>query len=163
MTESEGDEPDVIEPVTRANLSGDVWRRKKMQRIEFVQPGELRDRIIASVLSGKKTATSRLAAIFDLEQKEISKPGDRYEVVDSNGSVAGIIEIDEVRIMPLADVGEDVSSAEGGFFEGIEDWRRVHVQGWQSYAAAIQGATSDPNWSITDDTPVVVRFFHLVE
>ncbi|WP_455837166.1 hypothetical protein, partial [Pseudarthrobacter siccitolerans] len=39
MTESEGDEPDVIEPVTRANLSGDVWRRKKMQRIEFVQPG----------------------------------------------------------------------------------------------------------------------------
>jgi uncharacterized protein YhfF len=134
-----------------------------VRRIEFGQPGDLRDRIVASVLSGQKTATSRLAAIFDLEQKVISRPGDRYEVINSDGGVAAVIEIDEVRIMRLAAVGEDVSSQEGGFFAGVEDWRAVHAQGWESYAAAIQDAVEDPDWSITDDSPVVVRFFHLVE
>lgn len=134
-----------------------------MQRIEFGQPGELRDRIVASVLRGQKTATSRLAAIFDLEQAVISRPGDQYEVINSSGDVAGVTEIDEVRIMRLAAVGEDVSTEEGGFFAGVQDWRAVHVQGWQSYAAAIREFVHDPHWSITDDTPVVVRFFHLVE
>lgn len=134
-----------------------------MQRIEFGQPGELRDRIVASVISGRKTATSRLAAIFDLEQTPISRPGDRYEVIGSDGGVAGVIEIDEVRIVRLAAVGEDVSGAEGGFFESVDDWRSVHVQGWQSFAASIRNAVGDPDWTITNDTPVVVRFFHLVE
>lgn len=130
--------------------------------MEFVQPGELRDRLVASVLKGEKTATSRLADMFDLEGKTIPRPGDRYELIDSDGAVAGVVEIDEVRIVRLAAVGDDVSSAEGGF-SGVEEWRSAHIGGWQSYAEAIRTAKGEPDWELSDDSPVVVRFFHLVE
>lgn len=130
---------------------------------ELVPPGRLRDALVDAVLRGVKTATSRLPVLDELTGTPPEPVGTRLRLLDSAGGTAAIVEIDGVREIPLAEVGDDVAHAEGDRFADAADWRAAHERYWSRYADEIRAHTGDGSWALRDDTIVVVRFFHVVE
>jgi uncharacterized protein YhfF len=120
---------------------------------EFGFPGDLRDRLVALIVQGVKTAGAGLLAEYEEDGEALPKPGDRFELVDSDGRGVAVIESVEVRVVRAGDVDEQFARDEGEGFESVADWREAHERFWGSYR-------SDP---ITDDTLVVCDRFRLVE
>lgn len=133
-----------------------------LQPLELVPPGRLRDRLIDAVLDGVKTATSRLAIMDTIAEEPPPQAGMRLRLVDSAGSTVAVVELTEVRTVPLGGVGDDVARAEGDWFTDASEWRVAHELFWGRQLDGIRRHTGDPEWSIDDDTPVVVRFFRLI-
>ena len=129
---------------------------------EFAFPGKLRDRLVASVLRGEKTATASLRSEYTPEgQDELPRVGDRFVVVDSQHRPVGVIETTELRVLRAADVDERFARDEGEGFASVADWRAAHERFWGSNPdreAAGAGASA-----IDDDTLVVCERFRLVE
>ena len=134
-----------------------------LEPLELVAPGRLRDRLVDAVLRGAKTATSRLAVMDVIENETPPQPGTRLRLLDSTGSAAAVVELTEVRTLALGLVGDDVACAEGAWFTDASEWRVAHDLYWARFVDDIRRGTDDPEWSIDDDTPVVVRFFRVVE
>ncbi len=129
---------------------------------ELVPPGTLRDRLNDAVLRGAKTATSRLAVMDEMAGTPAEPAGTRMRLLDSRQRTAGIIEIVRVRVLPFGEVGADVSAAEGEWLAGVEEWRAAHLRYWGSRLPEIRAHLSDDGWRITEEAPVVVRFFRHV-
>ncbi|WP_448852434.1 ASCH domain-containing protein [Corynebacterium sp. 335C] len=126
---------------------------------EFAFPGELRDRLVAAVLSGAKTATSALAAEYESAGEPLPRPGDREAVVGSDGRAVCVIEYTDVSVTPLGAVGDDVARAEGEGFAGRADWLAAHLDFWGS--ADFRAAMGDAMPALDDATPVVVQRFRV--
>ena len=120
---------------------------------EFAFPGELRDRLVALILAGVKTAGAGLLVEYEEDGEPVPQPGDRFVLVDSRERGVAIIETVEAEITRAGDVTEDFARAEGEGFESVADWRGAHERFWGGYR-------SEP---ITDDTLVVCDRFRLVE
>lgn len=58
--------------------------RDELRVAEFGFPGELRDRLVAAVLTGEKTATTGLQVEWELDGGPVPRPGERLLVVDSS-------------------------------------------------------------------------------
>lgn len=124
--------------------------------IEFAFPGALRDRIIAAIRSGTKTATSSLLREYELAGDPLPAVGDRGAVVDSNGEPVFAIETVGVETAPLRDVPLAHALAEGEGYASVADWRRGHLRFWTSDAMREElGA----GFRIDDDTVVVLERF----
>jgi uncharacterized protein YhfF len=78
-----------------------------MRIAEFGFPGELRDRLVAAVLSGAKTATTGLLVEWELDGEPIPAVGERMLVVDSAEQPVAVIELVDVQVLALGDVGID--------------------------------------------------------
>jgi uncharacterized protein YhfF len=120
---------------------------------EFAFPGDLRDRLVALILQGVKTAGAGLLAEYEEDGEEVPKPGDRFVLVDSDDRGVAVIESVEVRVVRAGDVDEQFARDEGEGFETVADWRAAHERFWGGYRP-------EP---ITDDTLVVCDRFRLVE
>ena len=120
---------------------------------EFGFPGELRDRLVALILEGVKTAGAGLLVEYEEEGNPVPQPGDRSVLVDSGGRGVALLESVDVRIVRAGDVDEAFARDEGEGFESVADWRAAHERFWGGYR-------SEP---ITDDTLVVCDRFRLVE
>jgi uncharacterized protein YhfF len=126
----------------------------------FGFPGPLRDKLVAAVLRGEKTATASLRLEYEPEgQDELPLPGSRSVVADSDERPVAVIETSEVRIVRAGDVDEQFAIDEGEGFESVADWRAAHERFWGSddYRLAVGGVDVD------DDTLVVCERFRLVE
>lgn len=130
--------------------------------IEFGFPGELRDRLVASVLSGQKTATTGLRIEWDLDGDPAPRAGEWFAVVDSHGSRVAVIEITEVRVLGLAQVDLAIAIEEGEGFGSVEQWRLAHEAFWNGYAEQLRSRLGDPSWELVDETPVIVERFRLL-
>lgn len=130
---------------------------------ELVPPGRLRDALVDAVLRGVKTATSRLPVLDELSGTPAEPAGTRLRLIDSAGGTAAIVEIDEVREIALAEVGDDVAHAEGDWFDDAAAWRVAHERYWSQLVDEIRAHTGDGEWALHDGTIVVVRFFHVVD
>ncbi|MDA2807988.1 ASCH domain-containing protein [Nocardiopsis suaedae] len=128
---------------------------------EFAFPGELRDRLVAAVLAGEKTATSCLYVEYEADGEEPPEVGTREVVVDSAGRPVGVIETTEVRVLPLAEVDRRHAVDEGEGYTGTDDWRRSHEEFWHS--AEYREAIGRPGFAVDDGTLVVAQRFRLVE
>jgi uncharacterized protein YhfF len=129
---------------------------------EFGFPGELRDRLVAAILRGEKTATASLRAEYKPEgEDELPSAGQRSVVVDSHGRGVAIIEVTEVRVVPAGDVDEQFARDEGEGFDSVADWRAAHERFWGPTPE--RGAAGEPAWEIDDRTLVVCERFRLVE
>lgn len=120
--------------------------------VEFAFPGALRDRLVAAVLAGEKTATTSLLAEWEEEGETPPTPGRRAAVVDSDGRRVAVIETTATRVLRIAEVVDGIAQAEGEGFAGVADWRAEHERFWRSFR-------DDP---LTDDTLVVVEWFRRV-
>jgi uncharacterized protein YhfF len=89
-----------------------------MRIVEFGFPGELRDHLVAAVLSGEKTATTGLLVEWELDSEPLPEAGERFVVVDSAELPVAVIELVDARVLALGDVDIDTAKAEGeGFCE----------------------------------------------
>ena len=124
---------------------------------EYAFPGPLRDRLVAAILNGQKTATTSLLADYALEGEPAPVVGDRAVVVDSAGDPVGIEEIIGVQIVRLGDVDLAHAIAEGEGYESVAAWRVGHERFW--HGVEYRDAVGDPGFLVDDDTVVVlVRF-----
>jgi uncharacterized protein YhfF len=137
-------------------------QRDELRVVEFGFPGELRNRLVAAVLRGEKTATTGLLVEWELDSEPVPRTGERLLVVDSSGASVAVIELEEVSVVRLADVDITTAKAEGEGFLSVKEWRVSHEAFWKSYADDIRSRLAEPSWRLTDDTPVVVERFRLV-
>ena len=89
---------------------------------EVAFPGPLRDRLIAAILRGEKTAGASLREEFEpLGPDPLPQVGDRSVLVDSDQQPVAIMEITEVRVVPAGGVDEQFARDEGEGFESVAD------------------------------------------
>lgn len=127
--------------------------------LELALPGPLRDSGVAAILSGKKTALTGLLQIHEHAGEPIPQRGQRFTVVDSAGQPAAVIELTEVRVVPISTVDDEYAHAEGRGYADAAHWRREHEEFFQSEGVAefLGGVPV-----IDDDTLVVTERFRLI-
>jgi uncharacterized protein YhfF len=54
-----------------------------LPRLEFADPGPVRDLVVAAILAGTKTTTTGLALEYEREGKPYPEAGQRFAVADS--------------------------------------------------------------------------------
>ncbi len=128
---------------------------------EFGFPGPLRDRLVAAIVTGKKTATTGLLAEYEHEGEELPRPGQRFLVVNSEGRGVAVIETTEVRVILLGEVDLPLAHDEGEGFATVAEWRAAHEAFWTGEDMHTVFGGYVPN--ITDRTPIVAERFRLVE
>lgn len=127
---------------------------------EFAFPGPLRDRLVAAVLSGAKTATTGLLADYRHTGEELPRPGERTAMVDSAGTRVAILETTDVRVIPLGEVDLAHARDEGEGHTTLAAWRAAHEAFFHS--AEMRDALGDPGFTVDDATEVVCERFRLV-
>jgi uncharacterized protein YhfF len=128
---------------------------------EFAFPGELRDRLVGAILAGEKTTTSFLHAELEADGDELPAAGRREVVIDSAGRPVAVIEMTEIRVLPLSAVDHQHALDEGEGYGGVRDWRRGHEEFWHS--PQYRDAIRQPDFTVDDSTLVVAIRFRLIE
>jgi uncharacterized protein YhfF len=141
---------DAAEPVDPAALP----------KAEFAFPGPLRDRLVAAILDGSKTSTTGLVADYEHCGEALPRVGERHTVVDSADRPVAVIEVTEVRIVPLAQVDLAHAVDEGEGFTTVAEWRADHEAYW--HGDEMRQAMDDPGFTVHDDTAAVLERFRLV-
>ncbi|MDO5053604.1 MAG: ASCH domain-containing protein [Pseudoclavibacter sp.] len=121
---------------------------------EYLLPGPGRDRLVAAVRAGRKTATTALAADYERCGEPWPRRGDLEAVVDSAGRRVAITRVVAVESCRLAEVDDAHVRAEGEGFADLASWRQAHEAFWRQVL---------PDLEIDDDTIVVCVRFELVE
>jgi uncharacterized protein YhfF len=127
---------------------------------EFALPGPLRDRLVAAVLRGEKTATSSLLLEWQVDDDSLPEAGERQTVVDSAGDPVGVIEILAVEIIRLGDADSALALEEGEGFANVAEWRAAHERFWVE--EVMPRLPRDRVRPLIDSTEVVVERFRLV-
>ncbi|MER5227555.1 ASCH domain-containing protein [Streptomyces flaveus] len=131
-----------------------------LPRAEFVFPGPLRDRLVAAILNGSKTSTTGLLVDYEHEGEPLPEVGSRSAVVDSDDRPVGVIEVTDVRVVPLAQVDLAHAVDEGEGYTSVAEWRAGHEQFWHS--EEMRAALEDSDFTVDDTTPTVLERFRLV-
>jgi uncharacterized protein YhfF len=127
----------------------------------FAFPGSVREKLVAAILAGEKTATTGLLAEYEQEGEPLPEVGVRTVVVDSWDRPRAVIETTEVRVLRAADVDLQFAIDEGEAFTSVAEWRAAHERFWHS--PEILAELGDPEFRVTDETMVVAERFELVE
>ncbi|MGV9313194.1 ASCH domain-containing protein [Streptomyces sp. NPDC003691] len=131
-----------------------------LPRAEFAFPGPLRDRLVAAILDGTKTATTGLLTEYEREDEPLPVAGELSVVVDSEDCPVAVIEVTGVRVVPLRDVDPGHARAEGEGTDTVAQWRTAHEHFWHS--DAMRAALGDPGFTVDDSTRVVLERFRVV-
>ncbi len=133
---------------------------RELPPYELAFPGPLRDRLVAAVLTGRKTATTGLLAEYEAEGAPLPAPGDRSALVDSAGRPVAVVEVTGVRVLPLGEVDPRHAADEGEGHRSVAEWRAAHERFWHS--AELREALGDPDFTVDDTTDVVAERFRVV-
>lgn len=132
----------------------------ELRTLELAFPGPERDRGVAAILSGQKTALTGLLEIYEHAGEAVPQTGQRFSVLDSEGRSAVTIELVDVRVVPVVDIDDDFARAEGRGYSDVAQWRAAHKEFFQSDdVSAFLGRTA----AFDDDTLVVAERFRVVE
>jgi uncharacterized protein YhfF len=132
----------------------------KLPTFEFALPGPLRDKLVAAVLAGTKTATTGLLQDYEIDGEPLPTVGIRAAVVDSSGRRVAVIEVTDVRVSRLGDVDVDHARDEGAGDNSVASWRTGHESYW--HGPDYRGWLGNPDFAVDDDTPVVLERFRVV-
>lgn len=124
-------------------------------------PGPLRDALVAAVLSGEKVSTSGLLCEYEAEDEELPPVGERSALIDSAGREVAVVELTEVRVLPLGDVDLQHALDEGEGYASVAEWRAAHEAFW--HGEEMREALGDPGFVVDDATLVVAERFRVVE
>jgi uncharacterized protein YhfF len=131
-----------------------------MKAVRFAFPGPARDRLVAAVLEGRKTATSSLLAEWLLDDQELPAVGDRREVLDSNDKPVAVIETTAVDVIRLGDADLALAHEEGEGFKSVAEWRAAHESFWaEDVIPRLPAHLAGP---LNDGAKVVVVRFRVV-
>jgi uncharacterized protein YhfF len=131
-----------------------------LPKAEFAFPGPLRDRLVAAILDGTKTATTGLLVEYEVDSAPLPKIGQRSVVIDSGDQPVALIETTGVRVVVMAeaDVAHAVDEGEG--YATVAQWRAAHEQFWHS--EQMRSILGDATFTVNDTTMVVLERFRLV-
>lgn len=119
----------------------------------------MRDRLVAALLRGEKTATSSLLEEWEVDRDPLPVAGERLEVVDSDEKRVAVIEVLAVDVIRIGDADADLAREEGEGFSTVAEWREAHERFWnEEVIPKLPNATA-----LTDDTRIVVERFRLAE
>jgi len=120
---------------TSSSTLPDNW--KSLPGFAFGDSPEMADELLSLVLVGTKTATCSARVEFEIDGEPLPNEGERWIVLDGEGTPTCIIEISSVEVMPFDAVGEDFAAAEGEGDLSHEYWSDAHrgyferqVYGW---------------------------------
>jgi uncharacterized protein YhfF len=82
-------------------------------------------------------------------------------VIDSDGRPVALIEMTEVRVVPLGEVDRRHALDEGEGFGDVEQRRRGHEE--FRHRAQYREAIGQPEFTVDDATPVIAQRFRLVQ
>ncbi|MEV4256340.1 ASCH domain-containing protein [Spirillospora sp. NPDC049652] len=133
---------------------------ENLPTLELAFPGPERDSGVAAIREGRKTALTGLLEIYEHAGEAVPEAGQRFAVLDSDGNTALVIELVEVRTVPMREIDDDFAHAEGRGYADAAEWRKAHEEFFQSEGVAeFLGRTPD----IGDDTLVVAERFKVVQ
>ncbi|MEV3930856.1 ASCH domain-containing protein [Streptomyces sp. NPDC053728] len=135
--------------------------REPLKPLLLAYPGPLRDRLVAAVLSGEKVCTSGLLAEFEAEREELPPVGERSALIDSAGREVAVVELTEVRVVPLGSVGLRHALDEGEGYASVAEWRAGQEEFW--HGEEMREALGDPLFTVDDSTMIVAERFRVVE
>ncbi|MBO0655884.1 ASCH domain-containing protein [Streptomyces triculaminicus] len=129
-------------------------------RVEFAFPGPLRDQLVAAILNASKTSTTGLVIDYEHEGEPLPEVGSRSLVIDSDERPVAVIEVTDVRVIPLGQVDLAHVVDEGEGHTSVAEWRAAHEQFWHS--EEMRAALEEPEFTVDDATLVVLERFRLV-
>jgi uncharacterized protein YhfF len=133
----------------------------RLAPFELGTPGPMRDRLVAAVLRGEKTATSSLLAQYQEDGERLPRPGDRLVMVASDEQPVAVVEIIEVTVIALGDASLQLALDEGEGFRSVAQWRSAHERFWIN---EVKPELEDPEALVVgDETEVVVERFCVLE
>jgi uncharacterized protein YhfF len=133
---------------------------EKLPPLELAFPGPERDRGVAAILSGHKTALTGLLEIFEHDGEAVPQAGQRFAVLGSDGRPVVTIELVDVRVVPVRDIDDDFARAEGRGYPDAAAWRAAHRDFFQGDGVcSYLGHTPD----FDDNTLVVAERFRVVD
>jgi uncharacterized protein YhfF len=94
------------------------------------------------------------------EGEALPEVGNRAVVVDSAEHPVAVIEVTDVRVVPLAKVDLDHALDEGEGHTTVAEWRADHERFWDS--EEMRAAMDDPAFTVDDSTLAVLERFRLV-
>jgi uncharacterized protein YhfF/isopentenyldiphosphate isomerase len=130
-----------------------------LPRFELAFPGPLRDRLVAAVLSGAKTATTGLRESYSRLGEPLPVVGAREVLIDSAGHAVAVVETTGVRVVPLGEVDLAYVTAEGEGHTSVSAWREGHERFWRS--EEMRETLGD--FVVDDRTEIVAQRFRVVE
>src|SRR3954447_19411790 len=95
--------------------------------LELAFPGPMRDRGVAAILNGSKTALTGLLEIYEHAGEAVPQAGQQFSVLDSEGRPAVTIELTEVRVVPIKEIDDDFALAEGRGYRDAVEWRACRL------------------------------------
>ncbi|WP_435840936.1 ASCH domain-containing protein [Streptomyces flaveolus] len=129
-----------------------MWPRVNgMRALELGTPGEMRERLNALVLAGRKTATTGLLAEYVEETEGLEFEGERLALLGNDGDCVATIEITGVQPAPFGAVTWEHAAAEGEGDRSLDEWRAGHRRFWQAIGTPVD-----------EDTPLVCLRFRVV-
>lgn len=133
-----------------------------LPRAEFAFPGPLRDRLVAAILTGAKTATTSLLREYGpgAGGEPMPLPGARSLLVDSADVPVAVVETTDVRVVPLAEADAAHARAEGEGHATVAEWRAAHEEFW--HGEEMRAALGDADFTADDSTPLVLERFRVV-
>ena len=143
-----------------AMVTGEPVEEASLPVTEFAFPGPLRDRLVAAVLAGAKTSTTGLLLEYELAGEPLPRVGDRSAVVDSEGRRLAVLEVTDVRVVPLAEVDLAHVLDEGEGHRTLAAWRTDHERFFHS--PEMRTELGRPDFTVDDSTPVVLERFRVV-
>jgi uncharacterized protein YhfF len=131
----------------------------ELPSLEIAFPGPVRDEGVAAIIDGRKTALTGLREIYEHAAEPLPQAGQRYRVLDSRGRSATVIELTEVRVVPLREIDDEFARSEGRGYAGVAEWRAAHEELFQSdQMSRFLGYTP----VVDGDTIVVAERFRVV-
>ncbi|MFE5409328.1 ASCH domain-containing protein [Microbacterium sp. NPDC056569] len=121
----------------------------------FGDSERLADELLAHVISGRKRATSELAADFVARGDEVPRIGSHWIACDGRGAPTIIIRSVELRLGDFASADAAFAADEGEDDLSLASWQREHRRYWTRVSAA-QGR----QWS--EDEEIVFERFRVV-
>ncbi|MFE5207372.1 ASCH domain-containing protein [Streptomyces sp. NPDC056600] len=122
-----------------------------MRALELGTVGEMRERLNALVLAGRKVATTGLLAEYVEETEGLEFVGERLSLLGNDGDHVATIEITGVEQAPFGAVTWEHAAAEGEGDRSLDEWRAGHRRFWEDIGTPVQ-----------DDTPLVCLRFRVV-
>jgi signal transduction histidine kinase len=140
------------------------WRTEREPFLEFGFHGDEGDgeRSIQQILAGVKTASVSLEREWALEGG-VPRIGQRVPVRDYTGRQWCCVEVERVALLPFGGVGTDIVAAEASGAANVQEWRASHRTFYDGSRHELAVLLGEPGWRLTDEEPMVIIWFHLVE
>ncbi|WP_261252218.1 ASCH domain-containing protein [Bifidobacterium polysaccharolyticum] len=126
---------------------------------EFAFPGPERDRLVEAILDGRKTATTSLMAEFIHDHEPLPSSGRQTILVNSDNQPVAVLRYASVSVIRLGVVTWQHVLNEGEGYKSPAEWREAHESFWTS--ENMRQALDDPDFTVDDQTLVVLETFHV--